>query len=143
MGEQIVPSVIENYIGDRTHYMGITMSVAECGADFLKELLHDNAHIGECEEYFGKYLVSNHAHNILLIKHFMAYLEINNPTAIPSLEESFLKDIGVDTIYRYGIEVPISNKRKVLISLIELKNEKYLVEFIKKFPAYQSLMPML
>jgi midasin (ATPase involved in ribosome maturation) len=141
--EQVAPSILENFTGDRTHYMGITMSITECGTDCVKELLHDSNQFKDCEEFFGKYLTSNHSSNLPVIKNFISYLEINNPKSIPSVEEAFLQRAGIHILIQYALQVPTSNKRKVLMRLIELGDEDYVVEFIKKFPNFRSLMPML
>lgn len=143
LSEQIVPSLLENYTGDRTHYLGILMSIISGGTDFIKELTHDSKHIGDCEEFFGKYLIANHFHDMVVIKNLMAYLEANNPKLVPIMEEKCLGDTRPYLLIQYASEVPTSNKRKVLVRLVELKDEGFLVEFIKKFPAYSSLMPML
>lgn len=54
------------------------------------------------------------------------------------------------SVHKYDIEVIIrylniipNSKRKVLIHLIDLKQENALVEFIKNFPEFDSLLPML
>lgn len=143
--DHVVPTILTHYTGDRTHYLGIVAEIMQLTNEFSPTLLKEHQHIGLCEEAFAKYATDYSWYNIKLIKNFAIYLQEHNPQTWPKFEDYFLEYIKgqTDILIKYAEEVPNANKRKVLIRLIEAKNETKLVEFIKKFPSFASLLPML
>jgi hypothetical protein len=59
----------------------------------------------------------------------------------------YIHQYNIDTIEKFINTVGPNHKgivsRKILKKLVENKQEKYLVEFIKHFPEYRSLLPIL
>lgn len=139
----VVPSIMKHYTGDRTHYLGLVSDIMQLSQEFSPTLLNRHEHVGSCEEAYSKYIIGSMWHNIPVVKNFAIYLQEHNPKAWPVFEDKYIAQAGGGLLVRYAEEVPNTNKRKVLIRLVELKNEPVVVEFIKKFPAFSSLLPML
>jgi hypothetical protein len=139
----VVPVILQHYIGDRTHYLGLTLEVVCVAPQLTHTLLHDASAIGLCEKAFSDYLITNHVSNIVAIKNFLLYLQQYNPQNFIAFEDAFLRTARVDLILQYALQTTFSNKRKILRRLVECKHEATLVEFIKNFPEYDALLPML
>lgn len=143
IGLQIVPSILENFVGQDASYFGMIMSVAEGSPNHLQNLLRNCKQFGNVEARYAHYMAVNQAHNISAIKNLMSYLAIHNPEIISTFEDRLLKDTRPHLLVNYATEVSNSNKRKVLVRLVEIKDEEFIVKFIKNFPTFRSLMPML
>lgn len=143
--QHIVPSLMAHYTGDRTHYLRLVSEIMQLTTEFSPVLLQEHKHIGPCEDPFIQYVTSTIYHNLKLIKNFAIYLQEHNPKVWTRFENNYIdwvKNQG-KILIQYAEVVPNANKRKVLIALIDSKNERWVVEFIKKFPAFSSLLPML
>ena len=82
---------------------------------------------------------------ILAIKHYCEYIYNKNPDIFFYFENKLLSSNNIIpiTLLEYVNVVSFSSKRIVLKKLVQLGAEKELVLFIKKFPEYQNLLPML
>jgi hypothetical protein len=72
-------------------------------------------------------------------------LSTKNLISFAKFETAFLDNASSGDIVQYAINVPASNKRHILKRLVDLKedDELALVAFIKKFPEYENLLPLL
>jgi hypothetical protein len=139
----IIPTILQYYTGDKIVYLDIVLQIVQVTPDFTEILLKNNKHIGSCQDDFAQYLINYFNNNLPAIKNFSFFLQDNDPESFLKFENDYLQVARPDLILQFALQVAFSNKRKILIRLVEIKNESILVEFIKNFPEYDSLMPML
>ncbi len=136
----IVPALLE-YEGDLNKYLELVKAVIYHTDRFTHSLLERGKR--KCPLEFWTFILSNYTVLTPLIKNFRTYLKEYYPARVEEFEDIFLITANSQPIVDYAIAVSDSNKRKVLRRLVELKNEKSLVQFINNFPEYKSLLPML
>jgi hypothetical protein len=137
----IIPTLIQHYDNGLEHYLSIIVEIISITDKFTRSLIDDNK--WKCQAALWSQIINGLTFNTKLVKHFCLYLKDHYPDKVEEFEDSFLDNADPDHIVKYAIEVSFSKKRKILRKLIELKSEKWLVEFIKNFPEYKSLLPLL
>jgi hypothetical protein len=162
----IMAALIDSYQSGRvftSQYLVVMSEIIARSKSFAKELLHGhNRSTGiflksqNIQEKFENYIVSSKTRYMFnmpvghasyleldLIRNYCFYLHENEPGNLDQFENRLLNTANVELVYQFGMHVPLSNPRKVLKKLVEFKNESYLVSFIKQFPEFNSLLPML
>jgi len=139
----VVPTIMEHYTGDRTHYLNLVAELLHINNNNLDMMLKEHKHIGNCEGRFQQYLIEYHWHIIIAVRNYANYLNNRNPEDFAKFEEQYIKYVSGAALMAYAELVDISSKRKILLRFLDMKDEKYVVEFIRKFPTYRSLLPML
>jgi hypothetical protein len=138
----IVPAFIEKYDDKiNSNYMEMIRIVVTYDSSFTDELLSVSK--WDLRFLFEKYILSSSTGNQPLLKNYCDYLLDRNKEQFLDFEKRFLESAEGFDIVRYSTNVPFSSKRLILRRLVEGKEEQHLVEFIKKFPEYQNLLPML
>lgn len=142
--EDIVPIIVARYDGGVENYLGYVLEVML----ITNEHTHNLLNFGRvpCYVHFMVYLLAWHNRSLKLIKNMYYYIQEYKSEELDQFESDFLNCADSDTVLAFALEVPTSNKRKVLKRLVdrrEAKDEDNLVEFIKHFPEYRSLLPML
>lgn len=142
--DDVVPIIIARYDGGVEHYLGYVMEVMLV----TNEHTHNLLNYGKIPCYTGflVYLLSWQNKSIKLIKNMYHYIQEYKPEELDQFESDFLNCSESDAILQFALQVATSNKRKILKRLVErreAKDEKNLVEFIKHFPEYRALLPML
>lgn len=141
IGTYLVPVLIDHEDWDIRNYLEIVRSIVTITSDFTNVLLNEGRK--NYAAAFQLHIIDNCGGHIDLIKNFCLYLKSYSPDKFDEFEDSYLNAAYGGHIVAYAIGVPTSSKRKVLRKLVELKEEKSLVEFIKNFPEFKSLLPML
>ena len=140
----LIPVVIEKY-DDRlgTHYLDLVKTIITYCNDFTDKLLMTRN--WNLRRIFEKHILSNSTRSEELIKNYSNYLSSKSPNWLATFEKSFLETALSEDIVNFANNVPQSNKRLVLQRLVELKeiDEDSLVVFIRKFPEYENLLPLL
>lgn len=140
----LIPVVIKNY-DDRigTHYLDLVKTIVTYSNDFTDKLLITRN--WNLRRIFEKHILSNATRSQALIKNYANYLASKNESWLTTFEKSFLEVALSEDIVIFANNVPLSNKRLVLQRLVELKeiDESSLVVFIRKFPEYENLLPLL
>lgn len=143
--EEVVPIIITQYDGDVTHYMGIVTEIMLPNNDYTHNLLNYGKF--HCVDLFGTFLINNFIRSTILIQRMNDYLWEYHPEKVDGFESAFLEKAESHILLTYAIQVEKSNKRKILKRLVQMRDqardEKNLVEFIKHFPEYKALLPML
>lgn len=142
--DEIVPIIIARYDGGVDNYLGYVLEVMLVTNDHTHNLL--NYGKTPCYTNFLVYMLAWHTKSIKLIKNMYNYISEYHYDELDQFESDFLNCADSDSALAFALEVPTSNKRKVLKRLVdrkETKDEKNLVEFIKHFPEYKALLPML
>ena len=136
----LVPTIIDKY-DEKTHsnYLELARIIIRHDVSFTDNLLSTS----DLRVLFEKYVLMSSTADIPLISNYCNYLHSKNQDWFGVFEKDFLEAAASSDILRYAIGVSFSSKRLVLRRLVEIKNETNLVEFIKKFPEYQNLLPML
>lgn len=137
----IVPTLVAHYNADLRNYMELIKDIIAETPKFTNELLNDGYH--KCFSQFFAHIIAYYTDHTELVKNFCLYLKEYHTGTFEEFENLFVLMANSHSILTYSINVPFSTKRKVLRQLVELKDEKSLVEFIKNFPEYKSLLPML
>jgi hypothetical protein len=91
----------------------------------LENFLISGSPINACINY-SKYLYS---------KSFSEYLDFENRYILTIKSSYFLLIFAKSLVF--------SSKRLILLKLLSLKDSNAVVSFIKEFPKYQNLLPML
>jgi hypothetical protein len=135
--ETVVPLIVKGYDDTNDKYLGVVLEALCVSEKVIRPLLVN------CEESFTKFLLGGHAYNMPALKNYLGYLAEYNPQVISSFENQLLETDKEYLIRQYALHLPLNNKRKILRLLITSKQEATLVEFIKKYPEFESLLPML
>jgi hypothetical protein len=135
--ETVVPIIIKDYDDVQEKYLGLVLEALCISEKVIRPLL------ANCEDAFTEFLLSGHAYNTPALKNYLGYLAEHNPQAIFAFEDKLLQTDKEYLIRQYALHLPLNNKRKILRLLITSKQETTLVEFIKKYPEFESLLPML
>jgi hypothetical protein len=139
----VIPLIIENYQGTQEKYFSIVLEALIISEKIIYPLLFDCPKIGQCESAFAQFLIENSSFNIPPLKKYLEYLSQYNPSAIVDFENKLLQTDKAYLINQYALMLPLVSKRKIMTLLIKLKQEPILVEFIKKYPEFEPLLPML
>jgi len=142
--DDIVPIIMARYDGGTDLYLGYVLEVMLVTNDHTHNLL--NFGRVPCYTGFLVYLLAWQTKSLKLINNMYYYIREYKAEELDQFESDFLNCADSDSVLSYALEVPTSNKRKVLKRLVdrqEAKDEKNLVEFIKHFPEYRALLPML
>lgn len=137
----IVPIVIERCYHMSSHYMDLCKIIITHSSIYTEQLL--SAPIMRVA--FQNLILDHHHDNNVLIKNYALFLLNKNTKQFAKFEELFLEVASSTSMVEFATEIPFSNKRLILQRLVDLKNvdEESLVVFIKKFPEYKNLLPML
>lgn len=142
--DKVVRPILDFSFSDTNQYIGIVTEIVTT-TDKYSHCLIDNNNLSL--NVFSNLILSNNEAPISLIKNVCQYISKYKPTELEKFEHAFLESARAEIIVDYAIQVPTSNKRKVLRQLIKMREdvreEENLVEFIKHFPEYRSLLPML
>lgn len=138
---RIVNSIKNNRIDDDTYMINV-MYILSLTKQYSGYLIGPSE-IDKFIEFVFLNPITNHA-----IHHNLAYyLSIAFPDKLDSFESQFILSATPAALVEYASAVSFSNKRAILAQLIELRNtwtgEKNLVEFLQRFPGFQSLLPLL
>lgn len=141
--QHIVPSVLATDFRSREKdYFGVAEELLKIAPQLMETLLCQSK-LGDCRLGFQHYLLSkDQISDFSVIKNFIHYLS-ECPERMSHFEDCFLERDKAKEILEYALEIPHSDKRKVLKRLVELKKEAVLVKFIENFPEYSSLLIML
>ena len=144
---QIIPIILSNYQGNEADYFLLSETIIVIDEQYIDVLMNNNHTIGKCIDQFSNYILNREHINITIICSFGRYLEQHYPEKLSDFEDMFLSKCPAWLLTTYAIRFVGSNKRKVLSCLIEVSKvdfrQDYLMQFIKKFPQYQNLLPML
>ena len=135
--DTVIPLIVKDYDGVPEKYLGIVLEALCISEKVIRPLLINY------EERFTEFLLNAHAYNIPALRNYLGYLAEYNPQAIFAFENELLDSDKEYLIRQYALHLPLNNKRKILRILITTKQEATLVEFIKKYPEFESLLPML
>ena len=139
--KNLVPIIIEKY-EDRigSHYLDLIKIIVTYSTEFTDRLLLSQ----NLNRMFEKHILSGYI-KMSLIRNYSQYLLSKNELRFYIFEKTFLDHANSDELVEYAEHIPYSNKRLVLRRLIELKDsdEESLVDFIRKFPEYENLLPLL
>lgn len=141
IGTHVVPTLVKYHNSNIENYLSIISSIISYTPAHTHTLLEDSK--WKCNFQLWKYIINGYTFNTSLVKNYCLYLQEYFPDKLEDFENEFLENADPDHIVNYALQITSSKKRKVLRRLIELKSEKWLVVFIKKFPEYKSLLPML
>jgi hypothetical protein len=136
----LVPVIIDKY-DDKKHsdYLELARIIIRHDVSFADKLLLSS----DLRDLFEKYVLMSSTADLPLISNYCNYLHSKSQDLFDIFEKEYLGAASSFDIVRYSDSVPFSSKRLILRRLVEIKNETNLVEFIKKFPEYQNLLPML
>lgn len=76
------------------------------------------------------------------VKYYCEFISHNKERFL-NFEKKFLQTQSQYYILRFAKEVEISSKKLILKRLLEFKNETYVIEFLKFFPKYGHLLPLI
>lgn len=153
----LLKSLNSNFI-DTKSYIRIISEIIPNNTDHIHELINgydssfkkfniqDNFEkyiVSQNSNAFNVYFTSNIFDSNVLIKNYSTYLFYKQNNRFSIFENTLLLNGDALTIYLYGMNVPWSDKRKVLLKLIEMKHQKYSVSFIKTHPEFKSLLILL
>lgn len=138
---QVIPALLKEYEGDIIHYLETVRDIIVFKSEFTYTLLHDGGF--NCHETFWKFVVAHYSYNVKLIKSFSDYLEKYFPDQLSSFEDDYLNVADCSHLVDYAVNVSTSSKRKVLRQIVKQKCEAHLISFIRYFPEYRSLLPLL
>jgi hypothetical protein len=147
----VVPIIVKNYrcrysiteSMDKWKYFHLILETLLVSEKIIRPLLLDCPEIGDCQDAFTHFLLSEHSYSLTAVKNYLGYLAEHNPQALSPFEDKLLETDKEHLIRQYALHLPLNNKRKILRLLISSKQEDTLVEFIKKYPEFESLLPML
>lgn len=143
--EEVVPVIIARFNGPLDDYFNFLLEIIVETNDHTHNLL--NYGYLPCQDSFTNFVLSYHHRSLKLIKNIYSYIQEYKLDQLDRFETDFLNCADSDIILAYALEVASSNKRRILKRLSErrdqAKDEKILVEFIKHFPEYRALLPML
>ena len=141
IGIHVVPTLVQYHNSNIEHYLSIISSIITHTPEHTRSLLEDSK--WKCNLQLWAHIINGYTFNTSLVKNYCLYLEQYLPDKLEEFENEFLENADPDHIVNYALQIASSKKRKVLRRLIELKSERWLVVFIKNFPEYKSLLPML
>lgn len=140
--EMLIPVIVERYY-DRlnSHYLDLVATILTYSKEFTAHLLPSR----NLEKMFEQYCSSSIPMPIRAITNYALYLSNKNKALFDKFETAFVEYAAPLNIVSFASDVPGSNKRKLLNKLIESRetHESSLVMFIKQFPEFENLLPML
>lgn len=143
--KSLIPIIIEKYDDHilHTHYLDLVKTIITYSNDFTDKLLIN--HDWNLRYIFEKYLLTLSIFPPNLIKNYSHYLISKKEAWFNDFEKSFLEIAKSEDIVDFANNVPHSNKRLILQRLVDLKeiDEDSLVVFIRNFPEYENLLPLL
>lgn len=137
----LVPILIAKYDKSDSNYLELIRTIINHDVSFINALLFPLPF--DLRASFEKYILTSSVGNHVLIKNYSNFLLVSNQDWFDSFEREYLNSALSSDIVKYSINVPFSSKRLILRRLVELKIESSLVEFIKIFPEFRNLLPML
>lgn len=137
----LVPILTAKYDKSDSNYLELVRTIISHDVSFINDLLFPLPF--DLRASFEKYILTSSIGNHPLIKNYSNFLLVNNQDWFDSFEREYLSLALSSDIVKYSINVPFSSKRLILRRLVELKIESSLVEFIKIFPEFRNLLPML
>jgi hypothetical protein len=138
--QKIVPIFIEKYNRYDHIYFEVARNIIAQDNKYTKDLLNiPNQQL----RHFEKHLLKHSINNPTAIHNYCAYLISRNVHLFFAFERDLLSRGNATQLVNYATAVSFSTKRLVLRRLIELKDEKCLIDFISKVPEYRKLLPML
>jgi hypothetical protein len=142
--DPIVSQIIKFSYSEPSPYISLVTEILNISNKYTHQLL-DNDLIDL--DKFCTMVVSNNIYQINIIKHLSEYLSEYYIDKLDDFEKSILSTADGAILVTYSIVVPTSNKRKILKRLVEMREsrieEENLVEFIRHFPEYKSLLLIL
>ena len=140
--KKVVPIFVSKYDDKiNSNYLEMVRIVVTYDPSFTEDMLMMSK--WDLRFLFEKYILQSSVGNQPLIKNYCQYLWDKDSEWFLEFEKNFLETADGFSIVQFSTNVPFSSKRKILHRLVEGKEEQYLVEFIKKFPEYRHLLPML
>lgn len=124
---------------NKNTYSNIVYSIITNCNKYTKELLLPP----EIERSLYKIFISN-SHAVSAAVNFSLYLYDKGPNYYYEFEKDYIKHFSLGySLLEFTKQLPFSSKRLILSKLIELKEEGTLISFIKEYPQYKNLLPML
>lgn len=145
--DEIVPVILDYKHPDLNRYVGLSIELMNVSNKYTYQLVNESKYMEMTPSVLGVFILTDHSHKMLLVKSMCEFLHEFHAADLERFEEGFLAVADGSSIVQYSLNVPTSNKRKILRQLIgmreDVKEEHNLVEFIKHFPEYKALLPML
>lgn len=136
--EDIINFIFANYKPNiRSMYVQIIELITIYSPKLLTKFLY-------CESYtksiFENYIIKSNLISPSILN-YCTFLKNKDEQLFFEFEKEFIK--SSTNLIQYASIVSFCNKKDILIQLVKLKNQDDIIEFIKIFPEYSKLIPML
>jgi hypothetical protein len=144
----IIPTILQNFDGDISFYLALAMDIIGVDDRHAEQLINtNNPIIKNCQKELFEAVIDHRLNEFKVVKNYSTYLYRTSTELLADFEDCYCQKMPTYSLLYYGTSIYFSDKRKILSRLLELKNidgdNRYVMDFIKNFPQYKQLLPML
>lgn len=136
--DNIIPIIIDSFQEDDKLYYDLMETILYYTNKYFGQMIK-NYSVSDFEDNLQ--LSSGLHYNIAI--NYCRYLLTINEKAFKTFESDFLNKTTALSVYNYSVNFELADQRQSLLRLLSFEDNSYAILFIKRFPKYKNLMPML
>lgn len=137
--DDLIPIIVSSFQRNHNHYYELISIILHYTNKYFHQMMTKQYSISVFE---GSIFLSNSFSNEAVIN-YCDYLQSINESSFRTFESKFITKSNGLKVLNYVLNYENADKRAGLLKLLSLEDNSYAILFIKNFPKYKNLMPML